>query len=87
MAANRLGKSYTGCFIDAVHLTGEYPNGWEGYKFAHPPLIWVLGYSGDKIRDILQNPIFGHYNNGQLDGGLVPKEKIIDAIPLKLPFV
>lgn len=82
MAANRVGKSYTGCFVDAVHLTGEYPDDWEGHRFKHPPLIWILGYSGDKIRDILQAPIFGFYSNGEMSGGLVPKEKIIDVIPM-----
>ena len=82
MAANRVGKSWTGTFIDAVHLTGDYPDGWEGYRFEKPPLIWVLGYSGDKIRDILQEPLFGHYNNGELTGGLVSKDEILDCIPM-----
>ena len=82
IAANRVGKTYTGCFIDAVHLTGDYPDDWPGHRFDHPPLIWVLGYSGDKIRDILQQPLFGNYSNGQLEGGLVPRERIVDVIPM-----
>jgi len=82
MAANRVGKSYTGCFVDAVHLTGDYPEDWEGHRFKHPPLVWILGYSGDKIRDILQQPIFGSYSGGELEGGIIPKERIVDAIPM-----
>ncbi|MCP4395648.1 MAG: DNA packaging protein, partial [Alphaproteobacteria bacterium] len=51
MAANRVGKTYTGCLIDAIHATGDYPEDYNGHRFEHPPLIWVLGYSGEKIRD------------------------------------
>ena len=50
MAANRVGKTYLGCYIDAIHATGRYPDDWEGYRFTHPPMIWCLGYSGEKIR-------------------------------------
>ena len=30
MAANRVGKSYCGAVETAYHLTGEYPEWWEG---------------------------------------------------------
>lgn len=82
MAANRVGKTYTGCLIDAVHATGDYPDDWDGHRFEHAPLIWVLGYSGEKIRDLLQNPIVGNYSGGELDGALIPKERILDCIPM-----
>lgn len=82
MAANRVGKTYTGCLIDAFHGTGLYPDDWEGHKFDHAPLIWILGFSGEKIRDIIQAPLFGTYSNGTLSGGLIPKELIVDAIPM-----
>ncbi len=80
MAANRVGKTYTGCYLDAVHATGRYPPGWEGYKFDHAPIIWCLGYSGMKCRDILQMALFGAYANGEFSGGLVSKEYIVGAI-------
>lgn len=57
MAANRVGKTYTGCYIDAMHATGRYPDDWDGYKFDHAPMIWCLGYSGEKCRDILQSAL------------------------------
>ena len=62
MAANQVGKSLTGCTIDAIHLTGDYPDDWEGFKFKKAPLIWCLGYSGEKTRDLLQAKLFGEYN-------------------------
>lgn len=85
MCANRVGKTYTGCYIDAIHATGRYPDWWEGYKFDHAPLIWCLGYSGDKCRDLLQQAIFGAYSNGQFSGGLIVEDLILDAVGGAIP--
>lgn len=84
MAANQVGKSLTGCTIDAIHLTGDYPDDWEGFKFKKAPLIWCLGYSGEKTRDLLQAKLFGEYNtlDRKFEGGLVPKDRILDQIPM-----
>lgn len=82
MAANRVGKTYTGCLIDAAHATGNYPDDWQGHKFEHAPLIWILGYSGEKIRDLLQAPLVGSYGNGVIEGGLIHKDLIVDVIPM-----
>lgn len=78
MAANRVGKTYTGCAIDATHLTGEYPDDWEGYKYDKPIMAWLLGYSGEKTRDLLQTELFGRFSENKFQGGLIPSEKIID---------
>lgn len=76
-AANRIGKTYTGTFIDAVHATGEYPEGWDGHKFEHAPLIWCLGYSGEKTRDLLQKELFGQRRDNGFEGGLIPANRIV----------
>lgn len=81
IAANRVGKTYTGTWLDACHLTGDYPDGFDGHKFNHAPLCWALGVTGDKARDLLQLPIFGQLIDGKFSGGLVPAESIIDYIP------
>lgn len=39
IAANRIGKTWTGTYMDAIHALGEYPDGWVGHKFDHAPLI------------------------------------------------
>jgi len=82
MAANQVGKSRTGCTIDAFHLTGEYPEDWEGYKFEQPPMCWLLGYSGEKTRDLLQYKLFGRYTEGKFEGGYVPADKIVSHISM-----
>ena len=78
MAANQVGKTRTGVTIDAFHLTGDYPDDWEGHRFEKPPLIWLLGFSGEKTRDLLQTPLFGRIVNGDLEGGLVSADRIVD---------
>lgn len=77
-AANQIGKTYTGTVIDAFHLTGDYPEDWEGHKFTFAPLCWGLGYSMEKTRDLLQAALFGKYIAGVgFEGGLVPVGKIV----------
>lgn len=77
MAANRVGKTRTGLTIDAAHLLGDYPDGWEGHRFDFAPLCWLLGYSMEKTRDLLQKPLFGVYENGAWTGGLIPADRIL----------
>ncbi|QBF27166.1 DNA packaging protein [Pseudomonas tructae] len=77
MAANRVGKTMTGLTIDAMHLLGDYPDDWEGHRFDHAPLCWLLGYSMEKTRDLLQKPLFGNFEQGKWAGGLVPADRIV----------
>lgn len=76
-AANQIGKTFTGTYVDAVHLTGDYPEGWPGHKFGKQITMWGLGYSMEKTRDLLQSALFGNYVNGEFEGGLVSKDKIV----------
>lgn len=85
VAANRIGKTYTGTYIDALHALGDYPDDWEGHRFDHAPLIWVLGYSGEKLRDLLQQPLVGSISEGSCDGGLIPQDRVVDIIPSGVP--
>ena len=77
VAANRIGKTFTGTYIDAVHALGEYPDGWDGHTFDHAPLIWCLGYSGEKTRDLLQLQLVGRKLGDRFEGGLIPADRII----------
>lgn len=78
MAANRVGKTRTGLTIDAIHLLGDYPDDWEGHAFSKAPMCWLLGFSMEKTRDLLQNPLFGRLEGGKWTGGLVPADRILD---------
>lgn len=78
IAANRVGKTETSLYMDAVHAMGHYPDNWPGHKFDHAPLIWCLGYSGEKCRDLLQTPLIGiKGDDGRWSGGLIPGHLIV----------
>ena len=81
-AANRIGKTYLGTYIDAVHLMGDYPDDWDGHKFEHAPTCWLLGYSGEKTRDLLQTALFGRLEDRTFLGGLIPAELIVDYVSM-----
>lgn len=78
IAGNQTGKTRTAAGIDAIHLTGDYPEDWDGHVFDGAPLCWLLGYSAEKTRDLLQHKLFGRLNNSTFDGGLIPADRIID---------
>ena len=40
MAANRVGKTASQAAEVAFHLTGLYPDWWEGIRFTRPTKIW-----------------------------------------------
>jgi len=78
MAANRVGKTRSGLIIDAHHLTGDYPEDWEGHYFNHAPMCWLMGYSGEKTRDLLQHKLFGRIDGREPTGGWIPRQRIRD---------
>lgn len=77
IAANRIGKTYLGTYMDAIHALGEYPEDWGGHRFKHAPLIWCLGYSGEKTRDLLQAPLVGKKVGDRFEGGAIPADRIV----------
>ncbi len=81
MAANQVGKTFTGTWLDAAHLLGDYPEDYDGYRFNHAPVVWCLGVTGEKARDLLQQPLVGYLNDGAFSGGLIPTERVLDYIP------
>lgn len=77
MAANRVGKTYSAAVEVSYHLTGDYPDWWQGVRFDFPPDIWALGVTGEQIRDVVQKELFGDLVGDELEGtGAVPRNKI-----------
>jgi len=78
MAANRIGKSYCGSSELAFHLTGIYPDWWEGKVFKQPIVAWAGGVSNETTRDIVQYELLGSPDDPAAFGsGTVPKNYII----------
>lgn len=77
MAGNRVGKTVAGSYEMTCHLTGNYPDWWEGRRFNRPVKAWAAGKTNETTRDILQNELLGNITfSGQkklVDGtGLIP---------------
>lgn len=76
MAGNRVGKTETGCYEDTLHLTGLYPDWWEGRRFTTPIEAWVACETKALTRDVLQAKLMGPW--GAFGTGLIPFDCIID---------
>lgn len=82
MAANRVGKTF-GCggYESTCHLTGLYPEWWEGARFRHPIRAWACGKTNETTRDIVQTVLLGDIEfdgpRKVVDGsGLIPHHLI-----------
>ena len=76
MAGNRIGKSFSGAMEMAYHLTGLYPDWWQGRKFVRPIRAWAGGASNETTRDICQKELVGQPDD--------PSARGTGSIPLKL---
>lgn len=74
MAANRTGKSVTGAYETACHLTGTYPSWWTGRRFVQPVRWWASGRTLEKARDIVQRMLLGPKEDPGT--GLIPREAL-----------
>lgn len=75
LAANRVGKTEgVGGYELALHLTGRYPDWWEGRRFHRPIKSWAAGDTNITARDILQAKLLGPITN--VGTGLLPGDDI-----------
>ena len=82
LGGNRSGKSYAGSYEDVCHLTGIYPNWWEGRRFLEPVQAWSCGDIGKTLRDILQTTLLGPPGQPDLEGtGMIPQDLIVRTTP------
>lgn len=76
-AGNQLGKTWSSAYEIAYHLTGLYPDWWEGKKWARGVTGWALGESMESTRDTLQRLVLGR--PGEWGTGTIPADLIIDV--------
>src|ERR1039458_9670512 len=75
MAANRAGKTETGAYEMACHLTGQYPAWWLGKRFSQPVNAWACGTTNGTTRDIVQEKLLGP--EGAHGTGMIPAHTIV----------
>jgi len=75
---NRSGKTLCGTYEDTLHLTGEYPDFWPGYRFDRPIDAWAAGDTGKTTRDVLQATLLGKPGDTSAFGtGMIPGDRIL----------
>lgn len=80
-AANRIGKTYSACMELAIHITGLYPEWWNGRKFdfKEPATFWAIGVSQDALASSLYKNLLGVTdcrNLTDLGSGTIPRDNI-----------
>jgi phage terminase large subunit-like protein len=75
---NGSGKSFTVSTEDAYHMTGEYPDWWEGHKFKKATKGWVICESGALWRGSMQEALLGKVGE-EIGTGLLRKDLIVDT--------
>jgi phage terminase large subunit-like protein len=75
MAGNQLGKTWSSAYEIAMHLTGQYPDWWQGKRWSRATTGWALGESMESTRDTLQRLVLGR--PGEWGTGTLPSECII----------
>lgn len=79
MAGNQLGKTWAGGFETAMHLTGRYPDWWQGATFSKAPIIWAGSVTGESTRDNPQRVLIGDPPKEDAWGtGTIPRDCLID---------
>ena len=80
LAANRVGKTEgVGAYECTCHLTGLYPDWWEGRRFDHPVKVWACGDKFQTVRDILNIKMLGPA--GQHGTGMIPGDLLLNTRP------
>jgi phage terminase large subunit-like protein len=80
LAANRIGKTVSTCSETAMHLTGQYPDWWCGYRFDKPITAMVAGEGWGQVAMVLQNELLGTQDikiRENLGTGAIPRAAII----------
>lgn len=80
MAGNQVGKTWAGGFEWAIHLTGRYPDDWNGKVFDHPVRFWAAGVTGESTRDNPQRILVGPpQQESEWGTGAIPGDCIINT--------
>ena len=77
MAGNQLGKTVAGAAEAAMHLTGRYPDWWDGKRFAKPIVMLAGSESYELTRDGVQRLMVGPPDREEEWGtGFIPADCI-----------
>lgn len=76
MAANRVGKTWSAGMEVAMHLTGIYPEWWDGKRFDRPTRWGFGSKTAELTRDGAQKVLLGSFT--EFGTGTIPKANLIE---------
>lgn len=80
LAGNQLGKTMAGSMEWAIHLTGRYPEWWQGRRFGGPGRYWAGGETRVSTRDTIQKLLLGPPEHEEDWGtGSIPGDAIVET--------
>jgi phage terminase large subunit-like protein len=81
MAGNQTGKSLAAAMELAIHLTGQYPSWWQGFRFDRAIRAWACGETSEVVRETIQLLLLGP--PGYHGTGCIPKASLVEVIPAR----
>ena len=79
LAANRIGKTVSTCYETAMHLTGLYPDWWQGHRFDTAITAMVAGEGWNQVAMVLQKELLGTQDvklTADIGTGAIPRDTI-----------
>jgi hypothetical protein len=76
MAGNQVGKTWAAAMETAMHVTGIYPDWWQGHTFDRPIQVWACGESNEVVRASVQKPLLGD----PAGTGCIPKNTLLEVV-------
>jgi len=84
MAGNRVGKTIAGGGELTWHLTGEYPEWWQGRRFTKAITALAAGDTSQTTRDIIQTKLLGGlWDTPEFGSGLIPLRDLGKPTPAR----
>ncbi len=80
MAGNQLGKTLGAANEGSYHLTGEYPDWWQGRRFPGPTRAWVANTNNETVRDAPQLLLMGEpkdWGTGTIPRSSIAKDPVM----------
>lgn len=82
LGSNRSGKTVCGAYETTCHVTGIYPDWWEGRRFIDPIHCWIVNKGAKEVRDINEQELLGPSGNLAMRGtGMLPGHRIVKCTP------
>jgi phage terminase large subunit-like protein len=80
IAGNQNGKTHIGAFEVACHMTGLYPDWWQGRRFTKPTRGWIAGQTSLVVRDVQQKKLCGEPGvDEDFGAGMIPRDLFVGS--------